>query len=133
MCCPNSSSSNDVYVILAISHLILVIFFISLFLSLFVLTELRRRAEREVFSMDSDEFWAILSRSGFGIWDMIDAAIRVVSSDYGDELRRRRDEDDVDTYGGLFDDEQTRILIIKDQLEDPDQSEYAVLELLHNL
>ncbi|KAL6518494.1 hypothetical protein OROGR_018996 [Orobanche gracilis] len=175
--------------------------------------------------MDSDEFRAILSRSGFGIWDMIDAAIRVASSDYGDELRRRRDriveslyehlcrncsgavdgeyvardqrlyhtnnnsyddvddkynspddakklnvidddddddkinkriadefskspltpesnhrdfsggedEDDVDPYGGLFDDEQTRILSIKDQLEDPDQSEYAVVELLHNL
>ncbi|KAL6519166.1 hypothetical protein OROGR_018486 [Orobanche gracilis] len=83
--------------------------------------------------MDSDEFRAILSRSGFGIWDMIDAAIRVASSDYGDELRRRRDEDDVDPYGDLFDDEQTRILIIKDQLEDTDQSEYAVLELLHNL
>ncbi|KAL6576077.1 hypothetical protein OROHE_000548 [Orobanche hederae] len=175
--------------------------------------------------MDSDEFRAILSRSRVGIWEMIEAAIRVASSDYGDELRRRRDriveslyaqlcrnctggidgedvaqdhhfyhtnnscddvddkdnshddnkklnvvddddddddkinkriadefskspltpesnhrdfsggedEDDVDPYGGLFDDEQTRILSIKDQLEDPDQSEYAVVELLQNL
>lgn len=161
--------------------------------------------------MDSEEFRAILSRSGVGIWAMIAAAIGVASSDYGDELRRRRDgiveslfapaaqpcrncggggsndggdvdrdrrlfnrggkidyssddvdhkdnnfdsnkknsvdddtnldvdfgktaltpesnhrnlsggedEDDVDPYGGLFDDEQTTILSIKEQLEDP--------------
>lgn len=154
--------------------------------------------------MDSEEFRAILSRSGVGIWAMIAAAIGVASSDYGDELRRRRDgiveslfapaaqpcrncgsndgdrdgrlfnrgkidyssddvdhkdnnfdsnkknsvdddanldvdfgktaltpesnhrnlsggedEDDADPYGGLFDDEQTTILSIKEQLEDP--------------
>ncbi|KAL8477757.1 hypothetical protein ACS0TY_029891 [Phlomoides rotata] len=176
--------------------------------------------------MDSEEFRAILSRSGVGIWVMIDAAIGVASSDYGDELRRRRDriveslyapaaqvcrkcsgglhddvdlddhcfqnrsskinyssddgdhkdnnydsdkkvnvdddksdrnlnldssksaltpesnhldlsggndEDDVDPYGGLFDDEQTKILSIKEQLEDPEQSEDAVVELLQDL
>lgn len=162
--------------------------------------------------MDSEDFRAILSRSGVGIWAMIEAAIGVASSDYGDELRRRRDriveslyapaaqacqncggggsndggdadrdsrlfnrgvkidyssdddhkdnnfdsnkknsadddmnlnvdfgktaltpesnhrnlsggedEDDVDPYGGLFDDEQTTILSIKEQLEDPQQ------------
>lgn len=31
------------------------------------------------------------------------------------------EEDDVDPYGGLFDDEQKRILEIKEQLEDPSQ------------
>lgn len=161
--------------------------------------------------MDSEDFRSILSRSGVGIWAMIEAAIGVASSDYGDELRRRRDriveslyapaalpcqncgggsndggdadrdnrlfnrgvkidyssdddhkdnnfdsnkknsadddmnlnvdfgktaltpesnhrnlscgedEDDVDPYGGLFDDEQTTILSIKEQLEDPQQ------------
>lgn len=29
------------------------------------------------------------------------------------------EEEDVDPYGGLFDDEQTQILTIKEQLEDP--------------
>lgn len=166
--------------------------------------------------MDSEEFRAILSRSGVGIWAMIEAAIGVASSDYGDELRRRRDriveslyapaaqicqncsggvhgdvdadeqcfrnrgskvnyssgddgddkensnydsdkkvsvdddkrdrdlnldliksaltpesnhldlsggndEDDVDPYAGLLDDEQSKILGIKEQLEDPEQ------------
>lgn len=33
----------------------------------------------------------ILSRSGVGIWAMIEAAIGVASSDYGEEFRRRRD------------------------------------------
>ncbi|EPS71234.1 hypothetical protein M569_03526, partial [Genlisea aurea] len=42
-------------------------------------------------------------------------------------------EEDMDPYGGLFDDEQTRILSIKEQLEDPHQSEDAVIELLQNL
>ncbi|KAK4430653.1 putative mediator of RNA polymerase II transcription subunitc [Sesamum alatum] len=173
--------------------------------------------------MDPEEFRAILSRSGVGIWAMIDAAIRVASSDYGDELRRRRDKiveslyapaaqlcrscngdvhqnvvqdeqyypqnistnynnsddiddnnnnnkkynndddnnnrnsnedfskspltpesdhrnfsggeegEDLDPYGGLFDDEQTKIVSIKEQLEDPNQSEDAVVELLQNL
>lgn len=41
--------------------------------------------------MDSDEFRSILSRSGVGIWALIDAAIGVASSDYGEELRSRRD------------------------------------------
>ncbi|KAL2246519.1 UNVERIFIED_CONTAM: putative mediator of RNA polymerase II transcription subunit 26c [Sesamum indicum] len=159
--------------------------------------------------MDPEEFRAILSRSGVGIWAMIEAAIRVASSDYGEELRRRRDkiveslyapaaqlcrscngdvhqnvaqdeqyypqnistvynnsddidnniskkynndddnnnmnsnedfskspstpesnhrdfsggeaEEDLDPYGGLFDDEQTKIVTIKEQLEDPNQ------------
>ncbi|KAL0424468.1 UNVERIFIED_CONTAM: putative mediator of RNA polymerase II transcription subunitc [Sesamum radiatum] len=147
--------------------------------------------------MDPEEFRAILSRSGVGIWAMIEAAIGVASSDYGDELRRRRDkiveslyapaaqlcrscngtstrtskkynndddntnedfskspstpesnhrnfsggeeEEDLDPYGGLFDDEQTKIVTIKEQLEDPTrkfslvQSEDAVVDLLQNL
>ncbi|XP_057766117.1 probable mediator of RNA polymerase II transcription subunit 26c isoform X2 [Salvia miltiorrhiza] len=175
--------------------------------------------------MDSDEFRAILSRSGVGIWALIDAAIGFASSDYGDELRSRRDgiveslyapagllcrncgggtndcgdadqdhrfcnrstkieyssddvdhkdnnfdsnkkssvdddrnlnadfgktaltpesnhlnlsggndEGDADPYAGLFDDdEQTTIFSIKEQLEDPHQSEEAVVELLQTL
>ncbi|PIN26847.1 hypothetical protein CDL12_00391 [Handroanthus impetiginosus] len=176
--------------------------------------------------MDSEEFRAVLSRSGVEIWALIEAAIRVASSDYTEELRSRRDrivellyapaaqlcqscrggvnddvdqdccfhnrsdninnsrdyvnnrennhdnnrqfnidqdksnknlnddfskspltpesnnpnvsgeeedEEDLDPYGGLFDDEQTKILSIKEQLEDPNQSEEAVVELLQNL
>ncbi|KAK4394392.1 putative mediator of RNA polymerase II transcription subunitc [Sesamum angolense] len=175
--------------------------------------------------MDSEEIRSILSRSGVGIWALIEAAIGVASSDYGEELRRRRDriveslyvppaqlcrncnggvqddgdrdgrfynrsnnvnnssddvdnkddhennkkfsvdddkdkrnlnedfskspltpesnhrnfsggeeeEEDVDPYAGLFDDEQTKILNIKEQLEDPQQSEDGVVELLQTL
>ncbi|KAK4417358.1 putative mediator of RNA polymerase II transcription subunitc [Sesamum alatum] len=175
--------------------------------------------------MDSEEIRSILSRSGVGIWTLIEAAIGVAGSDYGEELRRRRDriveslyvpaaqlcqncssgvqdhgdrdgrfynrsnninnssndvdnkddhennkkfsvdddkdkrnlnedfskspltpesnhrnfsgreeeEEDADPYAGLFDDEQTKILSIKEQLEDPQQSEDAVVELLQSL
>ncbi|GFP95357.1 probable mediator of RNA polymerase ii transcription subunit 26c [Phtheirospermum japonicum] len=178
--------------------------------------------------MDSDEFRAILSRSRVGIWAMIGAAIRVASSDHGEEFYRRRDriveslyapaaqlcpncsggvnddsldhrlyhninnnniscdddvekddihdgnkkfnvvddddddkinrnldedlskspltpesnhpnvsggegEEDVDPYRGLLDDEQTTIISIKEQLEDPNQSEDDVVELLQHL
>ncbi|GER47555.1 transcription elongation factor family protein [Striga asiatica] len=178
--------------------------------------------------MDSEEFRTILSGSRFGIWELIEAAIKVASSDYGEELQRRRDkfvealyappaqlcrncngslyqdggvdepyypqavsnnynnsdnidngdyddeynddgkkfddddkgnmnsnddfgkspltpesnhqeinggveEEDFDPYGGLFDDEQTKILSIKEQLEDPLQSEDDVVQLLQNL
>ncbi|KAL3818814.1 hypothetical protein ACJIZ3_004719 [Penstemon smallii] len=177
--------------------------------------------------MDSGEFRTLLSRSGVGIWGLIETAIKVASSDYGDELRRRRDkiveslykptgqlcgncntsvrdgvvqeddqyypqsiknsdnninntsnnshddddnkcnnnnsnnnwnsnedfiskspltpesnhrnlsggeeEEDLDPYGGLFDDEQSRIIDIKEQLEDPNQSEEAVVDLLQSL
>ncbi|KAK6118432.1 hypothetical protein DH2020_047849 [Rehmannia glutinosa] len=178
--------------------------------------------------MDPEEFRAILSRSRVGIWELIEVAIKVASSDYGEELHRRRDkiveslyapaaqlcqscngnlhhdgvldepyypqnistnynnsddidnndnydkfnniskklnnddnnnrnsnedfskspltpesnhrnfsggeeEEDMDPYGGLFDDEQTKIISIKEQLEDPNQSEDAVVELLQNL
>ncbi|XP_031094167.1 probable mediator of RNA polymerase II transcription subunit 26c isoform X2 [Ipomoea triloba] len=41
--------------------------------------------------------------------------------------------EDADPYGGLFDDEQTKILEIKEQLEDPEQSEDSVVELLQSL
>lgn len=168
--------------------------------------------------MDPEEFRTILSRSGVGIWSLIEAGIKVASSDYADELRRRRgkivealyappaqlcencngsvsndvvqdepyypqtidntnnnnynysdnidndnydntnnddkklhsnrkdrdtnedfskspltpesshrtfsggeEEEDLDPFGGLFDDEQNKILSIKEQLEDPDQ------------
>ncbi|XP_042014146.1 probable mediator of RNA polymerase II transcription subunit 26c isoform X3 [Salvia splendens] len=172
--------------------------------------------------MNPEEFRAILSRSGTEIWALIRAAICVAGSDYGDELRRRRDElvellyapeaqmcrncsgdirrrvvdhepyfpenicinnfnssdnvdnssikfdvddehkkfskivrdsnddfakspltpesnlsggeeEDGDAYGGLFDDEQTKIFSIKEQLEDLNQSEDTVVDLLQNL
>ncbi|XP_071702384.1 probable mediator of RNA polymerase II transcription subunit 26c [Rutidosis leptorrhynchoides] len=43
------------------------------------------------------------------------------------------DDEDLDPYGGLFDDEQSKILKIKEQLEDPHQSEDSVVELLQTL
>ncbi|TXG60508.1 hypothetical protein EZV62_015081 [Acer yangbiense] len=43
------------------------------------------------------------------------------------------DDDDVDPYGGLFDDEQKRILDIKEHLEVPDQSEESLVDLLQSL
>ncbi|XP_019199841.1 PREDICTED: probable mediator of RNA polymerase II transcription subunit 26c isoform X2 [Ipomoea nil] len=53
------------------------------------------------------------------------------SNDNNDE--KGRGEEDADPYGGLFDDEQTKILEIKEQLEDPEQSEDSVVELLQSL
>ncbi|KAE9449859.1 hypothetical protein C3L33_18240, partial [Rhododendron williamsianum] len=41
--------------------------------------------------MDLDEFRTILSNSGVNVWEIIDAAISVASSDYGKELKDRRD------------------------------------------
>ncbi|GLT70422.1 hypothetical protein SLA2020_425030 [Shorea laevis] len=43
------------------------------------------------------------------------------------------DDDEFDPYGGLFDDEQKRILEIKECLEDPDQSEDSLVHLLQSL
>ncbi|XP_060184164.1 probable mediator of RNA polymerase II transcription subunit 26c [Lycium barbarum] len=43
------------------------------------------------------------------------------------------EEEGVDPYGGLFDDEQTQILTIKEQLEDPQLSDEDVVDLLQNL
>ncbi|CAA2956912.1 probable mediator of RNA polymerase II transcription subunit 26c isoform X2 [Olea europaea var. sylvestris] len=170
--------------------------------------------------MDSDELREILSRSRVGIWELIDAAIKVAISDYAGDLKDRRDkiveslysstscnqlcqncnngitdvvpdryyshnnnnssdnnndntpdmnkskivnndnineefskspltpesnnrnssgeeerqeEEDLDPYGGLFDDEQTKILRFKEQLEDPNQNEESVVESLQNL
>ncbi|KAH7565989.1 hypothetical protein ACOSP7_022170 [Xanthoceras sorbifolium] len=42
-------------------------------------------------------------------------------------------DDEVDPYGGLFDDEQKRIIDIKEHLEDPDQSEESLVDLLQSL
>ncbi|PON31392.1 Transcription elongation factor [Parasponia andersonii] len=39
----------------------------------------------------------------------------------------------LDSYGGLFDDEQKRVLEIKEHLEDPDQSEDSLVGLLQTL
>ncbi|KAJ8544066.1 hypothetical protein K7X08_025684 [Anisodus acutangulus] len=43
------------------------------------------------------------------------------------------EEEDVDPYGGLFDDEQTQILTIKEQLEDPQLSDEDAVDLLQSL
>ncbi|XP_024978851.1 probable mediator of RNA polymerase II transcription subunit 26c [Cynara cardunculus var. scolymus] len=139
--------------------------------------------------MDLEEFRAILSNSGVDVWEIMDAAISVASTDYARELKHRRDgiverlytqqcsncdlnlneeqpngvvqtitkevdddcigggdspltpqsvpqddeDEDHDPYGGLFDDEQTKILRIKEQLEDRHQTEDAVIELLQTL
>jgi len=128
--------------------------------------------------MDLDEFRSILLNSGVNVWEIIDAAVTLASTDYAGELKHRRDgiverlyaqpcgncdvnlverrqnngggvrtddrrgspvtlredeDDELDPYGGLFDDEQARILEIKEQLEDPHQSDDAVVELLQTL
>ncbi|KAL2498677.1 putative mediator of RNA polymerase II transcription subunit 26c [Abeliophyllum distichum] len=51
----------------------------------------------------------------------------------GEEEQEEEEEEELDPYGGLFDDEQTKILRFKEQLEDPNQSEESVAELLQNL
>ncbi|XVE52270.1 hypothetical protein DITRI_Ditri02bG0109600 [Diplodiscus trichospermus] len=43
------------------------------------------------------------------------------------------ENDDLDPYGGLFDDEQKRVLEIKERLEVPDQSEDSLVDLLQSL
>ncbi|GMI73243.1 MEDIATOR 26C [Hibiscus trionum] len=43
------------------------------------------------------------------------------------------EDDDLDPYGGLFDDEQKRVLEIKERLELPDQSEDSLVDLLQSL
>ncbi|KAE9602796.1 putative transcription regulator IWS1 family [Lupinus albus] len=43
------------------------------------------------------------------------------------------EEEELDPYGGLSDDEQKKILEIKQQLEYPNQSEESLMELLHTL
>ncbi|XVF41138.1 hypothetical protein PTKIN_Ptkin01aG0256100 [Pterospermum kingtungense] len=43
------------------------------------------------------------------------------------------EDDDLDPYGGLFDDEQKRVLDIKERLEIPDQSEDSLVDLLQSL
>ncbi|KAL5069962.1 hypothetical protein RYX36_020849 [Vicia faba] len=42
-------------------------------------------------------------------------------------------DEDIDPYSGLFEDEQKKILEIKELLEDPRHSEDSLLELLQNL
>ncbi|CAN4114171.1 unnamed protein product [Withania somnifera] len=47
---------------------------------------------------------------------------------------KNEEDEDVDPYGGLFDDdEQTQILTIKEQLEDPQLSDEDVVDLLQDL
>ncbi|KAK3032188.1 hypothetical protein RJ639_035900 [Escallonia herrerae] len=50
-------------------------------------------------------------------------------------VQREDEEEDeeLDPFGGLFDEEQTTILRIKEHLEDPDQSEDSLVELLQSL
>ncbi|KAK7247532.1 hypothetical protein RIF29_42416 [Crotalaria pallida] len=51
----------------------------------------------------------------------------------GIEKVEEEEEEELDPYGGLFDDEQKKILEIKQQLEYPNQSEESLMELLQNL
>lgn len=54
---------------------------------------------------------------------------------HGDEEEEENDDDDddVDPYAGLLDDEQKKIYEIKQNLEDPDQSEDSLVDLLQSL
>nr|CAN60620.1 hypothetical protein VITISV_006169 [Vitis vinifera] len=135
--------------------------------------------------MDRDEFRLILRNSGVDVWEFINTAISVAYSDYGDELRHRRDgivermymssrcgscnlryqhsgldkgcdeekEDEKDDEkdkspltpqsinrsgsedrcGGLPDEEEARILDIKEHLEAPDQPDDSIVDLLQTL
>ncbi|KAL1326853.1 hypothetical protein HN51_036976 [Arachis hypogaea] len=49
------------------------------------------------------------------------------------QQNKSSEDEDMDPFGGLFDDEQKKILEIKHQLEDPHQSEDSLAELLQNL
>ncbi|CAO2830378.1 unnamed protein product [Amaranthus hypochondriacus] len=131
--------------------------------------------------MDLGDFRTILGKSGVGIWDFIQTAIKVASTDYGDELKSRRDGIVENLYANCHncdrncngfandsviaaafgserevnhksnspstpasigggeedeedeDDELRRILSIKEQIEDPDQSEDSLIDLLQSL
>ncbi|CAN0865438.1 Probable mediator of RNA polymerase II transcription subunit 26c [Linum grandiflorum] len=148
--------------------------------------------------MDSDDLRSILETAGVDVWELIDSAIAVASSDYPSELKQRRDKivealfsssssaaaatcnrcaqsgggndrqkevdmntspaaaaavvereairqrspvtpvddefEEEDPYAGLFEDDiETRVMDIKQQLEDPDQSEDSLAELLQTL
>ncbi|CAI9109100.1 OLC1v1008855C2 [Oldenlandia corymbosa var. corymbosa] len=52
-------------------------------------------------------------------------------NDYG--MGNVDDVDDLDLNGGLFDDEQEKILHIRERLEDPEQDEESLVELLQTL
>ncbi|GAA0149476.1 general transcription factor [Lithospermum erythrorhizon] len=56
---------------------------------------------------------------------------RVVDDDMN--FSKSPNSNDVDPFGGLFDDEQTEILSIKEKLEHPHQDEEYVVELLQSL
>ncbi|MCI52841.1 putative mediator of RNA polymerase II transcription subunit 26C-like, partial [Trifolium medium] len=43
------------------------------------------------------------------------------------------DDEEIDPYSGLFEDEQKKLLEIKELIEDPRQSDESLMELLHNL
>lgn len=54
--------------------------------------------------------------------------------EFGNNNEQEVEEDEeLDPYGGLFDDEYTRILELKERLEDPKQSENSIVELLQTL
>ncbi|KAJ0041409.1 hypothetical protein Pint_28454 [Pistacia integerrima] len=55
------------------------------------------------------------------------------SIDDDDDDHYHGDDEDVDPYGGLFDDEQVKIPEIKEHFEDPDQSEDSLNDLLQSL
>ncbi|KAK1275799.1 putative mediator of RNA polymerase II transcription subunit 26c [Acorus gramineus] len=111
--------------------------------------------------MDSDDLRSILTDGGLDLWDLIDAAVSVAATDHPNELRSRRDgiverlfaptslhvsdhrhrpnvSLGIDGCGESpveedEQEEQIRIVAIKDQIEDPDQSEEGLCDLLQSL
>ncbi|KAM0034102.1 putative transcription regulator IWS1 family [Helianthus debilis subsp. tardiflorus] len=73
-----------------------------------------------------------------GVGRKVDDDVRGGGDDVrgGDDspLTPQEDEDDEpDPYGGLFDDEQSKVLRIKEQLEDSNQTDDAIADLLQTL
>ncbi|KAK9270898.1 hypothetical protein L1049_026484 [Liquidambar formosana] len=136
--------------------------------------------------MDLDEFRSILISAGVDVWTLIETAITVASTDYGNDFKNRRDriveqlyapavsrcrncdrhvsqkpnvddeavrenrqseergkvrsekesssrEDEDRMYGSPIDEEQRKILAIKEHLEDHEQSEESLVDLLQSL
>ncbi|KAK1299545.1 putative mediator of RNA polymerase II transcription subunit 26c [Acorus calamus] len=112
--------------------------------------------------MDLDDLRSILTNGGLDVWDLIDAAVSVAAMDHPNELRSRRDgiverlfaptslhisdhhhhrpngSRGIDGGGESpveedEQEEQIRIVAIKDQIEDPDQSEEGLCDLLQSL
>ncbi|KAK1263428.1 putative mediator of RNA polymerase II transcription subunit 26c [Acorus gramineus] len=86
--------------------------------------------------MDLDDLRSVLIDGGLDLWDLIDAAVSVAAADHPIELRSRRDGIVERLYAPPLhdeDQEQIRILYIKERIEDPDQSEEYLCDHLQSL